>query len=173
MRKEKLPTIRRIGFSLLLLGAGYILGSNGTFQLATSVAQPPLNADIDDNNQAVDLANETVQQIQGANATMGQAMESLRIEGKYNPATTGMNPYLILTGGGDAIADLEAGIGVDPITFAELYAGMALREVGDEITRDEQNRLLYKNKLIRMYSVDRMKKRYETYQAILSKRVLP
>ncbi|HBN78021.1 MAG TPA: hypothetical protein DD473_19870, partial [Planctomycetaceae bacterium] len=89
------------------------------------------------------------------------------------PATTGMNPYLILTGGGDAIADLEAGIGVDPITFAELYAGMALREVGDEITRDEQNRLLYKNKLIRMYSVDRMKKRYETYQAILSKRVLP
>ncbi|HBN78022.1 MAG TPA: hypothetical protein DD473_19875, partial [Planctomycetaceae bacterium] len=81
MRKEKLPTIRRIGFSLLLLGAGYILGSNGTFQLATSVAQPPLNADIDDNNQAVDLANETVQQIQGANATMGQAMESLRIEG--------------------------------------------------------------------------------------------
>ncbi|HCS53955.1 hypothetical protein [Rubinisphaera sp.] len=172
MRKEKLQAIRRIGFSLLLLGVGYLLGSNGTFQLATSVAQPPLNTD-DDSNQAVDLANETVKQIQVANATLGQAMESLRLEGKYNPATTGMNPYLILTGGGDAIADLEAGIGVDPITFAELYAGMALHEVGDEITRDQQNRLLYKNKLIRMYSVERMKKRYETYQAIQEKRVLP
>ncbi|MCA8987308.1 MAG: hypothetical protein KDA78_06690 [Planctomycetaceae bacterium] len=173
MQNSFASRITRIGLALLLIGCGYGLGKWDPTWTSSSHAQPPADPDRNDGSQTVDLAKETVQQIQIANDSLALAMEALRLEGKYNPATSGMNPYLILSGGGDAIEDLERGIGVDPITFAELYAGMALREVGDEITRDEQNRLLYKNKLIRMYSVERMQSRAEMAQSILKKRVLP
>jgi len=172
MRVMSQAMVQRLVCSLALVGVGYFLGTSDVLQPAHTSAQPP-SANEDEQNQAVPLANETVQQIQMASEALTQAMETLRLEGRYNPAAVPMNPFLILTGGGDAIEDLEQGNGVDPITFAQLYAGMAMREVGDEITRDEQNRLLYKGRLIRMYSIERLQKRYEMHQRILEKRVLP
>ncbi|MCG6154760.1 hypothetical protein [Rubinisphaera margarita] len=164
--------VQRLVCSLALVGIGYFLGTSDILQPSHTAAQPP-STNEDEQNQAIPLANETVQQIQMASEALTQAMETLRLEGRYNPAAVPMNPFLILTGGGDAIEDLEQGNGVDPITFAQLYAGMAMREVGDEISRDEQNRLLYKGRLIRMYSIERMQKRYEMHQRILEKRILP
>ncbi len=172
MRVMSQAMVQRLVCSLALVGVGYFLGTSDVLQPSHTSAQPP-SANEDEQNQAIPLANETVQQIQMASEVLTQAMETLRLEGRYNPAAVPMNPFLILTGGGDAIEDLEQGNGVDPITFAQLYAGMAMREVGDEITRDEQNRLLYKGRLIRMYSIERLQKRYEMHQRILEKRVLP
>jgi len=159
--------------ALALVAVGYVLGSTDLLDLNRSSAQAPDLLDVDDAMQQVDISDDTVKQLQTIHEYLSSAMESLRAEGKYVPATEDMNPYLILTGGGNAIDDLERGTGVDPLTFAGLYSGRAVREVEDELRRDEQGRLLYKNNLVRMYSVDRLQKRHDNMQAIQQKRVLP
>jgi len=160
--------------SVGLLAAGYLLGASQAFDSTPSAAQSNFGAA----NQAegvirLDLSNQTVLQIQSANEALTLAMEALRAEGKYNPATTELNSYAILSGELDAIGDLERGQGVDPITYAQLYTGKAVREVSDELTRDAKNRLLYKNQLIRMYSVERMMDRQAMAEEIQDKRVNP
>lgn len=156
-----------------LVSVGYVLGATDLLNLNSSSAQAPDILDVDDAMQQVDVSDEAAKQIQAVNEYLTSAMETLRAEGKYVPATEDMNPYLVLSGGGNAIDDLERGTGVDPLTFAGLYAGRAVREVEDELRRDEQGRLYYKNNLVRMYSVDRLQKRDESHKAILEKRVLP
>ncbi len=62
----------------------------------------------------------------------------------------------------NAQADLEAaGVGVDPGTFAALYAGMAIDEVDEQLGRDAEERLTYKKRLIQMYPVTRIQKLYQ------------
>ena len=50
--------------------------------------------------------------------------------------------------------------GVDPETFAALYAGLASPEVRQSLARDAQGRLTYKNKVIRMYPIARLKQAF-------------
>ena len=164
---------KSVGTTCCLLAVGYVLGSTDLLQLSSSQAQPGLKVQEDDAEITIDIANDAVRQIQRIHESLQSAMETLRIEGHYNPATEGVNPYLVLTGGGDAIDDLERGTGVDPVTFAALYAGKAVREVQDELSRDESGRLMYKKNLIRIYSVDRLKQKAEKAQAVLEKRLLP
>ena len=59
---------------------------------------------------------------------------------------TAINAFLVLSGGGNALDDLESGHGVDPETFAALYAGLAIPEIGDHLAKDDQSRLTYKGK---------------------------
>jgi hypothetical protein len=66
-----------------------------------------------------------------------------------------------LTGGGSAKTDLEAGRGVDPETFAALYAGKALPEIQPLLGSDEQGRVTYNNEVVRMYSKSRLQKALE------------
>ena len=89
------------------------------------------------------------------------AADTLEGEGKYEPITVGLNSFLLLGGGGNAREDLESGRGVDPETFAALHAGYALPEIGDHLGYDEQGRLTYQNKVVRMYSVSRLRQLYE------------
>jgi len=76
-------------------------------------------------------------------------------------ATEGVNAFAVTTGGVDAMDDLEKGRGVDPETFAALYAGQANKEVADSLDHDDQGRLTYKNKVIRMYPVSRLKELFQ------------
>lgn len=165
--------LRRTLLSCTLIGLGYILGVTGIFQPQASSAQAPKVLDTEDAEVAITISNDAVKQIKLISESLAAAMETLRLESQYTAATETLNPYLILTGGGNAIDDLERGTGVDPFTFADLYAGNAVREVADELTRDDQGRLLYKNTLVRIYSVERLKRRQEMSRAILEKRVLP
>jgi hypothetical protein len=71
-----------------------------------------------------------------------------------------VNAFLVLCGGGDARADLESGIGVDPETFAALYAGQAIPDIADLLDRDEENRLTYNGQVVRMYSKARLQRLY-------------
>jgi hypothetical protein len=58
------------------------------------------------------------------------------------------------------VADLESGRGVDPETFAALYADLAAGNLRADIERDSQGRLTYKNKVIRMYPIATLKQRF-------------
>ncbi len=165
--------LKQLSLIAALLSGGYVLGTLDVLQLPASWAQGPKTPELDEQVATITISNDAIKQIQGIHETLAAAMETLKLEGQYTSATEGLNPYLILTGGGNAIDDLERGFGVDPVTFAQLYAGQAVREVQDELSKDEQGRLLYKNRLIRIYSVERLQKQQEMAQAILEKRVLP
>lgn len=103
-------------------------------------------------------SDETQRKIQAANEALKLALDGLKSESLYVPATNGMNVYAVLSGGLDAIDDLESGRGVDPETFAALYADQATDDVQAHLSKDADGRLTYKNKLIRIYPISRLKR---------------
>ncbi|MFP6701097.1 MAG: hypothetical protein VB861_05085, partial [Planctomycetaceae bacterium] len=80
----------------------------------------------------------------------------LKREGRYETATRGLNLFAVSVGGLDVKGDLEKGRGVDPETFAALYAGLETKEIEDHIDRDSQGRVTYKGKVVQMYPVRRL-----------------
>ncbi len=143
-----------------LLVGGYMLGRSHLLEVPQLQAQdaaqqetPKLITD--------ELSEEAVKQVQTAVESLRAAVAALRQDGRYNAATQGINTFAVTTGGLDAVEDLESGRGVDPETFAGLYAGLATDEVSARLGRDEQGRLTYRNKVIRLYSVARLKKAFD------------
>lgn len=106
-------------------------------------------------------ADELTEKIGEAYAAVQTARGTLDQDGLYNPATKTANITGIMSGGVDAVADLESGRGVDPETFAALYAGMANDAVAAELDKDELGRLTYKGKVVRIYSISRLKLMYQ------------
>ncbi|MDZ4685807.1 MAG: hypothetical protein SH850_12130 [Planctomycetaceae bacterium] len=138
----------RLSLVLLVFGVGYGLGHLDTGRQSALRAQ----------DAATGPTEETARKIQAANDALKAALEGLKNESLYNPATKGMNVYAVLSGGIDAIDDLESGRGVDPETFASLYSDMAVDEVAQHLAKDAEGRLTYKNKLVRIYPISRLKK---------------
>jgi len=135
----------------LVLTVGYVWGrSDGSVGTSQVAAQDPVAGP----------SEETQRKIQAANDSLKIALEGLKAESLYNPATQGMNVYGVLSGGLDAIDDLESGRGVDPETFAALYSDLALDEVQQNLSKDAEGRLTYKNKLIRVYPITRLKRQH-------------
>lgn len=132
--------------TVALLAAGYVAGS---YQLLTP--EPVEAAD------ESEVSEEAKQAVQAAFLKLKEAVDALKQDGKYKPATNGLNSFAVLCGGVDAIDDLENGRGVDPETFAALYAGDAIDTVGPELGKDEDGRLTYKGKVVRIYSPARLK----------------
>ncbi len=87
-------------------------------------------------------------------------MVALEQEQRYAPVMKGVNAFAVLSGGADAKQDLETGRGVDPETFAALYAEQATDEIAAHVSKDEQGRLTYKGKIVRMYSISRLKQMF-------------
>ena len=135
---------------LSCLTIGYVLGWSGAFSPEPSWAQEDPAA-----AAPAELSDETREKIQAARTALEDAMEALKTDGRYKSATKSMNCLAVLAGGFDARQDLEAGRGVDPETFAALYAGFADDDV--ETERDEKGRLTYKGRVIRMYPISRIK----------------
>ena len=96
------------------------------------------------------LSKETLQKVRAAHDALATAMEALKLDDKYTSASSELNALLILSGGGDTLADLESGRGVDPETFAALHVGDAVEEVKEHLGRDAKGRLTYKNKIVRL-----------------------
>lgn len=139
------------GFLALgLLGTGYLLGVSGTFLSGTVHAQ----------DAPAQASEDTVKKVKVANDALSAAMLALQNENLYNPATTGVNSFLVSTGGGDAVADLESGRGVDPETFAALYAEQATDDVARHLKKNDEGRLTYKGKLVRMYPISRLQQAF-------------
>lgn len=144
---------------LLLFGAGYVLGTADVSLTRVARAQNPAGGE---EGLGIQLAEDTMIKIQDAKLALQDAMDALQNEGRYESITDGINSFLILSGGGDALGDLESGHGVDPETFAALYAGHAIPEIGDHLAKDDQGRLTYKGKVVRMYSESRLQQSFAT-----------
>lgn len=141
----------RLSSGLGLLFAGYVLGSlqvGGPSFLRADPASPSLSEGIPDAAKA---------KLRDANRALADAVQSLTEEKRYVPAIQGVNAFAASVGGTDAIADLESGQGVDPETYAGLLSGQALPEVAENLARDSEGRLTYKNKSIRIYSPTRLR----------------
>jgi len=143
-----------IGLAVFVLG--YLAGTADLSLPAQAQAQPPGAGPLGAN-----ISPEVAERIQDLRIAMRQAMDTLEGEGKYETITVGMNSFFLLSGGGNAREDLDSGRGVDPETFAALHAGYALPEIGDHLGYDEKGRLTYQNKVVRMYSVSRLRQFYE------------
>jgi hypothetical protein len=134
-------------FGCGMLALGYLLGVTGTVSV-TVTAQDPASGPSD----------ETADKVRAAHEALRVAMEALKSEGRYETITEGLNPFLILSGGGSAKQDLESGRGVDPETFAALYANQALPELVEQFERDEQGRVTYNGEVVRLYSRSRLER---------------
>jgi len=131
-----------------VLSLGYLAGISGLFQSNHVTAQ--------------DKAPATKPNIKLAAAftALNEAAESLKADGQYETITQGTNAFLILSGGGSAKADLESGSGVDPETYGALYAGLVAPEIVDQITKDNNGRLLFNGQTIQMYSKSKLQRVY-------------
>jgi hypothetical protein len=136
------------GAAMLLLG--YLIGAGGMLRSPTAEAQ-------DDDSKAAAESENKIRDVQNA---LQVAMEELRQVGKYNAITDGINSFLVLSGGGDAMADLDSGNGVDPETFAAIYAGKAIPEVADKLGTDDEGRVTYNDKPITIYSRSRLQRMF-------------
>jgi hypothetical protein len=152
----RVPTSRvsmkrgRIILSYLgVLAAGYFLG----------VSQPGfgVNANAQDAPASSSKPNP---KLAAAIQSLSEAADALKTDGLYEPITTGTNAFLVLSGGGNAKADLESGNGVDPETYGALYAGLALPELQDQITRGDDGRLMFNGQVIQMYSKNKLQRVY-------------
>lgn len=88
---------------------------------------------------------------------LDEAQNAMEIGKQYVPAVKGYNPYAVMIGGLDARVDLARGPDVDPITFIGLYAGAAVDDVKEKLGKDEFGRRTYDGRLIRFYSITRLK----------------
>jgi hypothetical protein len=106
-------------------------------------------------------SDEVTREVTAAYTALQNAKSALAQEDRYTSATVPLNVSAIMSGGVDAIGDLESGRGVDPETFAALYAEQATDEIAAELEKDELGRLTYKGKVVRMYSVSRLKQMFQ------------
>lgn len=138
---------------LIVLGIGYGLGASGLFAPRLLEAQ--------NSPAAAGPSEEARNKLKDVFTALKAAQETLEQENLYVPATTTMNVFSITAGGLNAIQDLEDGRGVDPETFASLYAGEAIPEVKEHLDFDDQGRLTYKGKVVRIYPKLRMKRIFQ------------
>ena len=134
-----------------LVGLGYVLGS-------TSALSPrPLSAQA----EATAPSEKAGKELKDAFTALKIAAETLEQENLYVSATAALNVFAVVAGGINCIQDLEDARGVDPETFAALYAGEGKPEVKEHLDFDDQGRLTYKGKVVRIYPKQRMKKIYQ------------
>jgi hypothetical protein len=120
------------------------------------------------------LTEESKTKIKAAADALKAAMESLQAEGRFGePAVKGINAFAVLTGGNSSLNDLQSGGGVDPETFAALYAGLATDKVVVELGRDAEGKLTYKGRVVRMYPVSVIRAAYARRSEVTGEDLLP
>ena len=87
--------------------------------------------------------------------------QSLIAESLMTAVVQGTNFFAISVGGVDAVLDLEEGQGVDPETFATIYAGRASGKILPFLDQDSAGRWRYKGTIIRMYSRERLREVFQ------------
>jgi len=156
---------------IALLGLGYVLGSAQVFAPGVLLAQPA--AATKKASDAVAISDEAKVRIKAAADALKSASDALVDENRYASAIKGVNAFSVLSGGGQALRDLENGAVVDPETFAALYANLATDNVAVELGRDNEGRLTYKGRVIRMYPVSRLRALYAIRGEITGEDLVP
>ncbi|MEZ6055220.1 MAG: hypothetical protein R3C01_00820 [Planctomycetaceae bacterium] len=140
-----------------LLAVGYVAGRCDLLVLTKAQAQLENPPSEDDEAK-----------IFAVHRALRDAAEQLRQDNRYTTITEGVNPFLVLVGGGDAAADLASGNGVDPMTFAALYAGKVSPEFAEQMGTDEEGRVTYEGKPVQLYSKKRLVRAYAEIARILA-----
>lgn len=151
--------------ALSLVGVGYVLGVTGIPGAVAVWAQDEKEAPAA-TAQPGAASEEAQKKITAAFEALKAAREALEAESLYTSATKTINSFGVLSGGLNAVEDLETGRGVDPETFAALYAGLATEEVNLKLSKDDKGRLVYNGKLVQMYPISRLKKTFDARNAL-------
>lgn len=141
--------LQRTALAMVLVGGGYLLG-------AWQIGRPGDLAAQD--NQTSEISDETKKKLVGVQEALSAAAQALKDENRLVPATKTVNAFAVLCGGLNVVEDLESGRGVDPETFAALYAGDANDELKEHLAFDSEGRLTYKSKVVRIYPISRLQK---------------
>lgn len=147
--------------------AGFLLGAWTVSPFSAAPAQVGQAANVKA-APVVQISDANAERIKLASDALTTAQAALTQEGLYVEAVKGLNPYATLSGGVDAITDLEEGRGVDPVTFAGLHVGLATDEVVPHLGKDANGRLTYKGRPVRLYPPARMKLMNERQAAVLA-----
>ena len=170
-------TTATITGSLVLLTIGYALGVSQILSPAVLLAQAGKGKTrgAGDSAAAQPLTEESKTKIKAAADALKAAMDSLQAEGKYSEqqAVKGLNAFSILTGGNNSFKELESGGGVDPETFAALYAGLATDKVVVNLGRDAEGKLTYKGRVVRMYPISAIRAAYLRRAEVTGEDLLP
>lgn len=143
-----------------LVAFGWFLGAGGTLQPARLDAQAqPADAG---------LSEDASQKVKAAIDAAAAAAATLQAEQRHAPITTGTNAFAVLSGGVNAMEDLASDRGVDPETFAALYADLAIDEVKAKLAKDENGRLTYEGKVVKLYPISRLKKMFAEREKLLT-----
>lgn len=145
-------SIRRLACGAMLFGAGAAVG----FLLSGSVPQATAQQD-----DAQRDSPEVLSAYRKAHKAVGDLNNLFIASGRSTSASGGLNYFAASVGGIDAEKDLEEGRGVDPETFAALYADLVTPKIAEHLDYDAQGRLRYKKNVIRMYSRDRLRELFQ------------
>ena len=148
------------------IGLGYFLGASGLTGTVSAWAQNEEEKPAAATAAAGASSEEAQKKITTAFEALKAAREALEAESLYTSATKSMNSFGVLSGGLNAVEDLETGRGVDPETFAALYADLATEEIKLKLSKDDKGRLVYNGKLIQMYPISRLRKTFDARNAL-------
>ncbi len=140
--------ISLIAFAAVVFFAGYLVG------ISNSAGQRTLAASTQDDER---LSDQTLVTYKAAQLRFNELADLLEAERRYQPVSSDQNFFAVSVGGIDALRDLEEGRGVDPETFASLYAERSVPEIAEHIEIGNDGRLRYKGNIVRMYSRERLK----------------
>jgi hypothetical protein len=167
-------TSAKITGCFALLAIGYALGASQILTPGLLLAQGGKGkSKLADSQSAQPLTDETKTKIKAAADALKAAMEALAAEQRYNSAIKGTNAFAILSGGDNSLADLKSRGGVDPETYAALYAGLASDSVVVDLGKDPKGRLTYKNRVVQMYPISVIRAAYARRADITGEDLLP
>lgn len=150
---------QRIALSSCLVLTGFVIGQMDWSDSSQAVAQPQRKPDSED-----------ILNIREAYSLLIDVQGNLETQDRHQSVLTVVNPLAVCSGGVRALEDLERGNGVDPVTFGALYAGLASPELANELAFNEQGKLMFRNKEIRLYSPKRMARLFRQYAEITERR---
>ena len=151
-----------------LFAAGFVCGH------LDSAFPSTLNAQQDEPTQ---LTPDALTAYQKAHKAVSDLNDTFIAAGYSTAGTSDVNYFSVSVGGIDVMRDLEEGRGVDPETFAALYAFVDLEvgskgasepffkrfgvEVSQHLDKDDKKRIRYKGKVVQMYSTERLNQLFD------------
>lgn len=140
--------LKTVVSGLILFAVGY-----GT---ATLNGSTPSQIEATQDTPPDQLSNDTLKAYKKVTKAIRELNNLYVASGRSISAFDGVNYFAASVGGINAEKDLEEGRGVDPETFAAIYAGKASKAIKDNLDADELGRLRYKKNVIRLYSQERL-----------------
>ena len=140
--------LKTVVSGLILFAAGY--GTATLTGFAPSQIEATQDAALDN------VSDDTLKAYKKVTKAIKELDNLYEASGESKSVFEGVNYFAASVGGINAERDLEEGRGVDPETFAAIYAGKANAKIKENLDADELGRLRYKKNVIRLYSQERL-----------------